>query len=521
MVQNSGLGGDTDGRKRAHWANRAHLGRRVRALTALGALVVGVLSGCSSGIKPSGDSAGNSAPPAPPASGNSAPSGEVAGVPVAPASPSIPSSITISVVPALGAFGDGNTVTAYDTHGAQITSAITTVGRATLTIPPSLTTLILQASGCATCTYYDEGTKTNRPFGPSARMRALVTQIVSTKVYAVTLLTDMAATFAGVHADPPTLMTVADSPRVLSPADAIATVKVMFGLEKNADFDITSAPALVSDASPTIHGSGSAELYAAILGSIAQELQKSHGDSVSQLNAARAMVADAIETGNTSTMSQSIAFQTIVQAVNSLKSNGSTIATDLSAALISSQVGTPSSDVSIGAPTGISPDPGPSLTVLHSLAAISTDGMSPQGHLVENSSGSTFFGMTYGGGVYSFGTVFSIGADGSNNTLLHSFGYAADGAYPTGSLALSEGTLYGMTKAGGAYGGGTIFRVGIHGSNYTVLRDFEPLLSTDGSSPSGDLIVSGSTMYGMTRAGGANDAGVIFSIRTDGTGLVV
>ncbi len=128
------------------------------------------------------------------------------------------------------------------------------------------------------------------------------------------------------------------------------------------------------------------------------------------------------------------------------------------------------------------------------------NGKYPYGSLID--SGSTFYGMTNEGGA-GFGNVFSVGANGTNYRNLVSFtstGGAASGKYPFGSLVLSGTTLYGMTYNGGAYGDGEIFSVGISGSAYQDLYDFTG--GTDGSLPNGDLTLSGGTLFGMTAWGG-------------------
>ena len=45
----------------------------------------------------------------------------------------------------------------------------------------------------------------------------------------------------------------------------------------------------------------------------------------------------------------------------------------------------------------------------------------------------------------------------SQETVLHSFAGAPDGAYPDASLIDVKGTLYGTTDSGGSYGDGTVF----------------------------------------------------------------
>ncbi|MCC6404769.1 MAG: hypothetical protein IT405_00005, partial [Candidatus Yanofskybacteria bacterium] len=58
-------------------------------------------------------------------------------------------------------------------------------------------------------------------------------------------------------------------------------------------------------------------------------------------------------------------------------------------------------------------------------------------------------------------------------TLLHEFaGGASDGNRPYDSLIISGSTLYGMTSIGGDSNAGTIFSVGIDGTGFTLLHEF-------------------------------------------------
>ena len=74
-------------------------------------------------------------------------------------------------------------------------------------------------------------------------------------------------------------------------------------------------------------------------------------------------------------------------------------------------------------------------------------------------------------------------------TILYSFQGTPDGAYPTSALTQdSEGNLYGTTSNGGvnggAYGGGTVFKLDING-NETVLYSFcSQLQCSDGENRS-------------------------------------
>ena len=121
--------------------------------------------------------------------------------------------------------------------------------------------------------------------------------------------------------------------------------------------------------------------------------------------------------------------------------------------------------------------------------------------------------MTAAGGANGDGIIFSIPVTGGTPTILTSFN-GTNGDYPAGSLTLSGSTLYGMTNEGGANGnGGTVFSIPVTGGTPTTLLSFN---GTDGEDPYGSLTLSGSTLYGMTEYGGANDLGTVFSLNAAG-----
>ena len=164
-------------------------------------------------------------------------------------------------------------------------------------------------------------------------------------------------------------------------------------------------------------------------------------------------------------------------------------------------------------------------SILHSFHG-GSGGANPNGSLTL--SGSTFYGMTSGGGrnAYgnTYGTIFRINTDGAGYQVLHRFGSVAnDGIspYPFDSVTLSGSRLYGMTYNGGDNANGTIFRINTNGIGYKVLYSFGDNGANDGANPNGSLTLSGSTFYGMTSLGGDNGAGTIFQINTDGTGYNV
>jgi uncharacterized repeat protein (TIGR03803 family) len=133
---------------------------------------------------------------------------------------------------------------------------------------------------------------------------------------------------------------------------------------------------------------------------------------------------------------------------------------------------------------------------------------------------STLYGTTQGGGTTNLGTVFSIGANGSGYRILHSF-EDGSGVYPKSTLVLSGQTLYGTTVQTGTEtgGGGSVFAVDSDGSDFRLLHSFGDL-SSDACGPEGGLILSGSTLYGTTWAGGKS-AGTIYSVSTAGTDFKV
>ena len=159
---------------------------------------------------------------------------------------------------------------------------------------------------------------------------------------------------------------------------------------------------------------------------------------------------------------------------------------------------------------------GSGFILLHSFSSLTTNGEHPYGSLI--SDGTNLYGMTQYGGTTGEGTIFKIGIDGSGFTLLHSFNNMH---YPYGSLLLNGTYLYGMTIYGGANGDGTIFRIGTDGSGFTLLHSFDSTSSTNGDYPWGSLITDGTYLYGMTYFGGQYFSGTVFRLGLDGSGFIL
>ncbi len=159
---------------------------------------------------------------------------------------------------------------------------------------------------------------------------------------------------------------------------------------------------------------------------------------------------------------------------------------------------------------------GTGFTVLHSFSATTTDGFDPIGSLILYDG--QFYGTTQHGGASGRGTVFRISPRGGGFKIIHSFaGGATDGSFPLGTLTLVGTRLFGTTSGGGANDNGTLFRILPGGAGFKVLHSFAggPL---DGSLPLfGALASSGPWLFGTTSAGGPDDRGTIFRIKTDGS----
>lgn len=132
---------------------------------------------------------------------------------------------------------------------------------------------------------------------------------------------------------------------------------------------------------------------------------------------------------------------------------------------------------------------------------------------------SAFYGTTSAGGAGGFGTVFKVTAAGVFTKLADFTGSAgaAKGSVPGPLVLHADGNFYGSTAAGGAGGFGTVFRM-TPGGAVTTLAEFTGTTgATRGSEPTGALAVSGTTLYGVTRIGGASNLGTIFRITTAGS----
>ena len=154
-------------------------------------------------------------------------------------------------------------------------------------------------------------------------------------------------------------------------------------------------------------------------------------------------------------------------------------------------------------------------TVVHTFATATTDGANPYGGLIQGTDGN-FYGTTVNGGATGYGTVFKMLATSPYTvTLLHSFSTGTtDGQHPYAGLVQgTDGNFYGTTYAGGTTGYGVVFRI-LAASPYTfTVMHYFSAATTDGEHPSCVLLQgTDGNFYGTTRAGGATGYGTVFKV---------
>jgi uncharacterized repeat protein (TIGR03803 family) len=141
------------------------------------------------------------------------------------------------------------------------------------------------------------------------------------------------------------------------------------------------------------------------------------------------------------------------------------------------------------------------------------NGNSPDANLLFD--GTYLYGATIYGGLNNLGILFKIKPDGSDFSKLIDFAGVTNGKYPKGSLVTDGIFLYGSTSEGGASNMGTLFSIKTNGTDYAKLLDFTGQLN--GNYPQGTPVHDGTYLYVATKLGGNNFYGTVIKIKTDGT----
>jgi len=163
--------------------------------------------------------------------------------------------------------------------------------------------------------------------------------------------------------------------------------------------------------------------------------------------------------------------------------------------------------------------------IVSSSDPVLADGANPYAVLATGTDGN-YYGTTYAGSGSNAGTVYQLIETGSTagtvNTL-YTFTGGSDGGNPYAGLVLgADGNFYGTTVTGGTDGDGTVYRVGVSGTQATLESLFsfskEGRDYPDGRNPYGTLVQGTSgELYGTTYAGGTHGFGTVFGITTSGS----
>jgi uncharacterized repeat protein (TIGR03803 family) len=116
--------------------------------------------------------------------------------------------------------------------------------------------------------------------------------------------------------------------------------------------------------------------------------------------------------------------------------------------------------------------------------------------------------MTTSGGTNNKGVLFKYNQNSNQYFVMVNFSDSL-GSEPHGSLIrASNGLLYGMTRRGGLYNGGVIFKFDTQTKVFTKIYDFQ---SPSGTRPLNELFeASNGLLYGTTSGGGMYNGGVVF-----------
>jgi len=161
-------------------------------------------------------------------------------------------------------------------------------------------------------------------------------------------------------------------------------------------------------------------------------------------------------------------------------------------------------------------------TVLYNFTG-GSDGANPFSRLTSDGAGN-FYGTTFSGGLWGWGTVFELSPNGSggwNETVLYSFTGGEDGSLPYFSYVIfdSVGNLYGTAQTGGANGYGVVFELSPVGTSWTETVLYSFAVGTDGFFPENGLIMdSAGNLYGKTLSGGSSNNGTVFELSPSGGG---
>lgn len=165
--------------------------------------------------------------------------------------------------------------------------------------------------------------------------------------------------------------------------------------------------------------------------------------------------------------------------------------------------------------------PSGSITPLYSFSSTDNNGLNIDGsdpNIITAASDGNLYGVTDRGGPNGYGTVFKLSLNGAFSVL--SSRLATDGDGATALFQGTDGNFYGTAQSGGTTGYGTVFKFTPQGS-YSVLHTFSAPdgsgQNLDGAFPSALTSGPDGTLYGTTVLGDAYGNGNIFTVAPDET----
>jgi hypothetical protein len=171
-------------------------------------------------------------------------------------------------------------------------------------------------------------------------------------------------------------------------------------------------------------------------------------------------------------------------------------------------------------------------TVLH-VFRLPAQGQNPYAPVVVDSAGNIFGETNQGGDPTSgggCGTVYELKPSGTRYTeiTLRRFRSRPDGCGPSGGLTIDfNGTIYGTTEWGGRtprQGSGTVFKLAPSGSGYKYAVIYRFKDNRDGAWPVGSVLISNGVLYGATQygasyacAGNTEGCGTVYKLTPNGS----
>jgi hypothetical protein len=138
------------------------------------------------------------------------------------------------------------------------------------------------------------------------------------------------------------------------------------------------------------------------------------------------------------------------------------------------------------------------------------------------SDGTYLYGVAeFGGTSNNAGGIFKIKFDSTNLNYLYEFITDTISTYKPhnyGSLLLDNDTLYGVSSYGGIMAMGMIYKIKTDGTGHTDIFSFKNDTST-GYIPESPLITYHNVLYGKTMGGGSPPNSLVYKINKDGTGF--